>query len=300
MMKVFLTGATGFVGRHIAKELQAHGHTVSGLARSDSSVQQLISAGVTPVHGSLSDHAVLTTSAKDADAVIHTAFNHNWTAPDYDREKNCQSDLEALQAMVAGIKGTDKPIINTSPTLAAPKGQILTEDTSKSPEDLRTRTEDYFKKIAKEGVSAITVRLAPSVHGEGDKMFVKIYVNMARKKGYVFYVDDGSAVWPGCSVLDVAVLYRLAIEKKLPPGTVLHAIEDELHSTKEIAETISQNAGVPTKSITMEEAQKTMGFLGVAFGTSNPTTKEKTVEMTGWRCEHQNLLDDMKQYYFKD
>ncbi|PRP85818.1 NAD-dependent epimerase/dehydratase [Planoprotostelium fungivorum] len=282
-LKVFVTGASGFIGTEVTKELISHGHTVVGLARSDASAEKLKNLGAQVVRGGLHDLDTLTSAARSSDAVIHLAFDHSFDRPDYNVAEVCAADIRALRALAEGIRGTKKPLVNTTGTLVAPEGQTLTETTPKQPGPARNQTEDFVQEAAREGLNSVLIRLAPSVHGEGDPNFLKTLVHNAKKEGRSIYVGDGSHRWPGVSKYDAAVLYRLAVEQQLPPGTVLHAIEEESIRLRDIAEVIGKKLKVPTQSITKEEALAKLGFVGWAISLDNPVTKEKTVELTGWK-----------------
>jgi nucleoside-diphosphate-sugar epimerase len=298
-MKIFITGASGFIGTEVTKELLKHGYEVLGLARSDASAEKLKSLGATPQPGSLDDLASLTAGAKAADAVIHLAFIHDFTAPDHDFARNCAKDIAALNALAEGVRGTSKPLINTHGTLVGKDGAVLTESTPKQPGIPRNASEDLFVKLGQEGLKAITIRVAPSVHGVGDPNFVPALIAGAKASGESIYVDE-SARWPSVSKYDVAVLYRLAIEnaEKIPNGQVLHGVEDVSHSTKDIAVLIGKKLGVPVKKVTKEEAIKRFGFIGYALATNNPVTKEETEKLTGWKITGNTLLEDIEENYF--
>lgn len=296
-MKVFITGASGFIGTAVTKELLSHGHTVIGLARSDKSAQKLKALGATPLSGSLDDLATLTAGAKAADAVIHTAFIHDFTSPDHDFNRNAAKDIAALEALAEGVRGTTKPLISSHGTLVGKDGTVLMESTPKEPGNPRNDAEDLFKKLGEEGLKAITIRCSPSVHGVGDPNFVPALIAGAKASGESIYVDE-NAKWPTVALNDVAVLYRLAVEKAdgIPNGQVLHGIGSE-HSTKEIAELIGRKLGVPVKKVSLEEAMKRFGFIGWALATNNPATKVETEKLTGWKTEGLTLLEDMEKNY---
>ncbi|KAF2182744.1 NAD-dependent epimerase/dehydratase [Zopfia rhizophila CBS 207.26] len=298
-MKVFVTGASGFVGTQVTKELLKHGYEVLGLARSDASAQKLKSLGATPHPGSLDDLASLTAGAKAADAVVHMAFIHDFLAPDHDFARNCATDIAALEALAEGVRGTNKVFINTHGTIVGKDGAVLTETTPKEPGLPRNASEDLFVKFGQEGLKAITIRLSPSVHGVGDPSFVPALIGGAKATGESIYVDE-NARWPSVSKYDAAVLYRLAIEnaEKIPNGQFLHAIEDVSHLTKDIAELIGKKLGVPVKQVTMEEAIKRLGFIGYALSTNNLVTKEETEKLTGWKIKGNTLLEDIEENYF--
>lgn len=296
-MKVFVTGATGFVGSAVTRTLLSHGHSVVGLARSEESANKIKAAGATPLLGTLHDHAILTQAAKDVDAIIHTAFIHDFLSPTFDAARNAQVDVDALKAMVEGIRGTNKPLVATNGMMDGPKDRPIAEDDVKSGEN-RVAVEDYFREQGKQGVKTIMIRLAPSVHGPNDWGFVPALIGSAKRNGFSMLVDE-SVNWIGVHVKDAAELYRLAIEKDIPGGTFLHAVEDQPTPTKAIAELIAEKTGVPVKKVTTQEAMGMLGFIGLAFSQDLSAQKAKTVELTGWKVKEPGLLEDMKDHYFQ-
>lgn len=297
-MKVFLTGATGYVGSLVAQELIAHGHTVSGLARNDTSAQKLLATGITPVHGDLHDHSTLTQAARDADAIIHCAFIHDFDSPTHDLDKNMRADLDALKALAEGIRGTEKILVHTNESLATDDGVVLTERTKKATWWERKMSEDLFEQLAEEGLNVRTVRLPCVTHGTGDHHgFITALVEFAKKSGFAPYVGEGGQHWPSVNKLDAAVMYRLAIEKDLPKGQNLHPYEDEVFTIGEIARFIGEKLGVEAKSITQEEAVKELGFIGRCMGIDNQVVKEETVRLTGWKPIHSSLREDIRKVY---
>jgi nucleoside-diphosphate-sugar epimerase len=296
-MKVFLTGATGFVGTCVTTELIAHGHTVSGLARTDASASKLKALGATPVQGSLDDLSTLTAAARDADAVIHAAFVHDFADPNHSMTRNVAMDIAALKALAEGMGGTNKVLINTHGSLVGPEGKTFTESMAKRPGMERNASEDLLKQLAEDGLNVVTIRLPVTVHGEGDPNFVTAMLHFAKQSGYAAYVGDGSQRWPHVHKLDAAVIYRLAIERPLPKGQVLHPIDNELVTVKSLAEVIGKKLGLPVKSLEAEELQKSLGFIGWAMGTDNPLSKEETVRLTGWTTSQIGVLEDVERNY---
>ena len=296
-MKVFITGASGFIGSYLTTELIEHGHTVIGLARSDASAKTIQAAGAVPHRGDLGDHASLAAAAREADAIIHCAFIHDFASPDHDIHRNAAVDVAAFQAMADAIKGTNKHIISTNGSLGGETGVVLTEDTPKREGDYRKPPEALVASLGRQGMRTILIRLPPTVHGVGDVNFMPALIGAAKRNGYSMYVDDGEATWPTVNVRDVVKLYRYAIEHELPGGTVLHGTDKQV-KTKEFAAMIGKKLGVPTKSVTIEEAQAQLGFIGWALGTDNPMTKEKTVALTGWECKNIGLLENLDKNYF--
>lgn len=198
-----------------------------------------------------------------------------------------------MKAIVAGIKGTNKPFVATNGLMGGPTDRPIKENDVKAGR-VRTAPEDYFREAARDGVKTITIRLAPSVHGDGDWGFIPILIKGAKRNGFAMLVDETKS-WVGCHVDDAADLYRLAIEKDLAGGTVLHAVEDEIAPTKDIAELIATKTGLPVKNVSPDEAKDLFGFIGVAFAQDLWADKKKTVKLTGWQVKQVTLIEDMKK-----
>ncbi|WWC63579.1 uncharacterized protein I303_106183 [Kwoniella dejecticola CBS 10117] len=291
-MKVFVTGATGWVGRHVVPELQSHGHEVTAIARSDSSAAALERQGVKVVRGGLEDTDVLHSSAKEADAVIHLAYIHDFS--DYGG-KPAQIDFEAIKALASALEGTNKPFVGTSGALGLPGAQTEKESSLGGP---RKQGEEIAFSFTEKGVRPIVVRLAPSVHGDGDYGFVPIVIGFAKKSGYSAYVEDKPIRWPGCHVKDAAVLYRLAIEKDLPGGTVLHGVAEPGVPFSEIAKSVGNGLGLETKALNSkengEEVKGHFGWMSMLLNYDCDAKNEITKQITGWTPKEKGLLDDIK------
>jgi len=299
-MRVFVTGASGWVGSAVVPELIEAGHEVTGLARSDASAEALAAAGARVRRGSLDDIDSLRGGAADADGVIHLAFKHDFT----DIAAAGAADLAAVQAMGDVLAGSGKPFAMASGTLMlamiAP-GRPGTEDIVPGPEMAtapRLGSELAMLTMAERGVRTSMVRLSPTVHGDGDRGFTPRLIDIARDKGFAAYVGDGANRWPAVHRLDAARLFRLALEKA-PAGSVLHAAGDPGIPFATIAATIGRQLDVPATSISAAEADAHFGFLGSLVQLDNPTSTELTRQRTGWQPAHPGLIADLEEgFYF--
>jgi len=299
-MRVFVTGASGWVGSAVVPELIEAGHEVTGLARSDASAEALAAAGAQVRRGSLDDIDSLRGGAADADGVIHLAFKHDFT----DIAAAGAADLTAVQAMGDVLAGSGKPFAMASGTLMlamiAP-GRPGTEDIVPGPEMAtapRLGSELAMLAMPERGVRTAIVRLSPTVHGDGDRGFTPRLIDIARDKGFAAYVGDGANRWPAVHRLDAARLFRLALEKA-PAGSVLHAAGDAGIPFATIAAAIGRQLDVPATSISADEADAHFGFLGSLVQLDNPTSTELTRQRTGWQPAHPGLIADLEEgFYF--
>lgn len=290
-MRLFVTGATGFIGSAVVTELLAAGHSVLGLARNARSAEMLVKAGADPHHGELTDLESIVNGARSCDGTIHLAFIHDFSQ----YERNGEIDREAVTAMVNTLAGTDKPLVITSGITAVSGSDLVTEDDAATPDSiswLRGLSEHIALDAANRGVRSSVVRLPPSVHGEGDTAFVPKLIEIARRAGFSAYVAEGSSRWPAVHRLDAARLYRLAAEAAAP-GSRLHGVAEGSITTREIAMAIGQGLGLPVRSISEDEANEHFGWLAKFVMADSPASSQRTRDALAWNPRELGLLEDM-------
>jgi nucleoside-diphosphate-sugar epimerase len=310
-MRVFVTGASGWVGRGVVPQLTAAGHEVVGLARSDGSAAALRAAGAQVLLGTLDDLDTLRQAAESSDGVIHLAFKHD-IAFSGDFAGATEADRRAIETFGQALAGSDKPFVLASGILAVlgmPPRAVATERDGLAPQtgdrevpieggQGRLANAHYTLALAERGVRSSVVRLPPSTHGNGDNGFIPTAIGLARQKGAAAYVGDGTNRWPAVHRDDAAVLFRLALEAA-PAGSVLHAVGDEGVPIGEVAQIFAAHLDIPAVSVTPEQVGEYVGFLGGFWGFDGPASARITRDLLGWEPTHPGLIADLKEgHYF--
>jgi nucleoside-diphosphate-sugar epimerase len=303
-MRIFVTGASGWIGSAVVPELLGAGHEVVGLARSDASAQRLEAAGAVVQRGDVDDPDGLAKAAADCDGVIHLAFQHevafggNFAAAG-------AADRRAVEAMGAALARSDRPFVLASGMLGLSPGRVATEEDGlvpgaeirANPAGLRAATALLTLSLRGIGVRSSVLRFPPTVHGDGDHGFVATLAGIARQRGVAGYVGDGTNRWPAVHRSDAARLARLAVEAA-PAGTVLHAVGDEGVPFREIAQAMGRHLGIPTASVTPADAVEHFAHLSHFVALDSPATAAVTRELLAWEPTGPSLLEDLEQDHY--
>jgi nucleoside-diphosphate-sugar epimerase len=290
-MRVFVTGASGWIGSAVVPELLAAGHEVVGLARSDEAAAAVVDAGAEAHRGSLDDLDSLRAGARSADAVIHLAFKHDFS----DYAGAGRTERAAIEAFGDVLEGSGRPFLFASGVALIAPGQVVTERSMppvKGPDAPRGGAEELALGFADRGIRPVALRFAPTVHGEGDHGFLAVLVDIARQRGAAGFVGDGSNRWPAVHRLDAARLVALALEKA-PAGAAVHAVADEGIEARAIAEAVGRQLDVPVISIAPERAAEHFGWIGAFFAADIPASSALTRELLGWTPVQPGLLEDL-------
>lgn len=297
MMRVFVTGATGWVGSAVVKDLVASGHQVLGLCRDEAKAAALRAAGAEVMMGSLEDLDGLKRGASACDGVAHLAFNH-----DFSRwVENGQDERRAIAAIGDALEGTQKPLVATSGVALLMPGQVASEETQRrrGADTLPRDPESAVEALQARGIRATLVRLAPTVHGIGDKGFVPSLIGIAREKGVAAYIGDGSNRWPAVHRVDAARIYRLALEHGAEGGP-FHGVAEEGVPMRRIAEAIGRQLGLEAISVPPEQAQDHFGWFAMFAGIDCPATSWRTRSVLGWEPTGPDLLSELNDpAYFR-
>jgi nucleoside-diphosphate-sugar epimerase len=307
-MRIFVTGASGWIGSAVVPELVGAGHQVIGLARSDDSAAALTDAGVQVHRGSLDDLDGLRGAADASDGVIHLAFKHD-LAFSGDFLGAATADRHAVEAFGEALAGSDRPLVIASGTLGVAPGHVATElDGHGDDQSLavygpgplaRRATAEFVLSLAANGVRSSVMRLPPTNHGDGDNGFMATLVAIARDKGVSGYIGDGSNRWPAVHRLDSARLFRLAVEGA-PAGSTLHAVADQGVPIRDIADVIGRHLDVPVVSISPEDAGEHFTWLSNFLAADSPASSTLTRELLGWQPEQAGLIEDLDEgHYFR-
>jgi nucleoside-diphosphate-sugar epimerase len=296
-MRVFVTGASGWIGSAVVPELLSNGHEVLGLARSDAAAAAIVAAGAEAYRGSLDEPQGLRNGAASCDGVVHLGYNHDFSHI----EEAAKTDRSVVEAFGSVLKNSDRPFVVAGGVLGLSPGRVATENDVTDPSvHPRMANVQYVLALADEGVRSSCVRFSPTVHGDGDHGFVATLVAIAREKGASGYIDGGANCWPAVHRFDAARLVRLTLESA-PAGSSVHAVAEPGIPTKAIAEAIGAGLGLPVISVPSAQAGDHFGWMGRFFGADATASNTITRELLGWEPTHQGLLQDLHDgYYFRE
>jgi nucleoside-diphosphate-sugar epimerase len=305
-MRIFVTGASGWIGSAVVVELLGAGHEVLGLARSSESADALRAAGASVQLGSLDDQDVLAQAASDSDGVIHLAFKHD-IAFSGGFQAAADADRLAAETMLTALTGSDRPFVLASGLLGAAPGRVATEADGHNPSTMagagggpqtRHATAEFVLSYAEQGVRTSVVRLPPTNHGMGDNGFIASLIGIARDKGVSGYIGDGANRWPAVHRLDSAQLFRLAVESA-PAGSTLHAVGEEGVPIRDVAEVIGRHLELPLVSVSLDDAPAHFTWMANFIGLDSPASGEFTKELLSWTPTHVALIADLDEgHYF--
>ncbi|MCU1623461.1 MAG: 3-beta hydroxysteroid dehydrogenase [Frankiales bacterium] len=288
-MRIFVTGASGWIGSHVVPELLDAGHQVLGLARSAESAATVELLGAEVHHGSLDELDSLREGAASCEGVVHLGYNHDFTA----MGEAAKTDLAALNVFGDVLAGTDGPLVFAAGVLGLGSGQVATElDSPDVAQHPRIAGVQHALGFKDKGVRSVSVRFAPTVHGTGDHGFIATLVGIARAQGVSAYIGEGNSAWPAVHVLDAAALVRLALERA-EAGTSVHAVAEQGVATKAIAEAIGAGLALPVMSVPVDGAMEHFGWMGRFFGMDAQASNAITRETLGWDPTHATLLEDL-------
>ena len=294
-MRIFVTGASGWIGSAVVPELVAAGHEVLGLARSDDAAKVVADLGAQIHRGDLDDVDSLQRGAAACDGVVHLAYNHDFAH----MAEAAQTDLAAIDAMGSALVGSGGPLLIASGVVGLAVGRVATEADQPDPDSHpRVACASAALAFAQRGVRPVIVRFPPTVHGPGDHGFIATLVAIARERGASGYVDDGANRWPAVHRADAAALVRLAVDEA-PAGAAIHATAEEGIAARTIATAIGRGLGLPVTSVGRDDAAEHFGWIGRFFAADVPASSEATQRLLGWTPTHAGLIDDLDAgHYF--
>jgi nucleoside-diphosphate-sugar epimerase len=296
-MRVFMTGASGWIGSAVVPELLGAGHEVVGLARSDDAAAAILAAGAEPYRGSLDEPTRLLGGVESTDGVIHLGYNHDFSR----MQEAAATDRKVVETIGSVMKQSERPFVVAGGVIGLTPGRVATENDQPDPSvHPRVANVAFALSLADDGVRSSCVRFAPTVHGKGDHGFIATLVAIARAKGSSGYIGDGTNCWPAVHRVDAARLVRLTLESA-PAGTSVHAVAEPGIPAKAIAEAIGLGLGLPVVSVPSDQATEHFGWMSRFFGADTTASNSLTRELLHWEPTHQGLLEDLNEgHYFAD